>query len=102
MRTFYVYIMTNDWNTVLYTGVTNDLSSRVLQHKRREVSGFTQRYHVTKLIYYEEFQYVYDAIEREKQLKGWLRRKKDELIASMNPRWKDISDGWYSKEEMLV
>ncbi len=96
---YYVYIMTNKVNTTLYTGVTSELKGRVLQHKRKEADGFTKRYNINKLVYYEEFQYINDAIAREKQIKGGSRQKKIELIESMNPEWKDLSEGWYEKEE---
>ncbi len=80
---------------MLYIGVTGNLAGRVRQHKERVVEGYTKKYHVTKLVYFEEYQYVYDAIVREKQLKGWLRSKKDALVTSMNPKWRDLSDEWY-------
>ena len=97
-RHYCVYIMTNKANTTLYTGVTGELMGRVLQHKRKEVAGFTKRYNINKLAYYEEFQYINDAIAREKQIKGGSRQKKIDLIESMNPEWKDLSEGWYRKE----
>ena len=83
----YVYIMTNNSRT-LYIGVTADLCKRVSEHKRLFADGFTKRYKITKLIYFEEFSHIRYAIEREKQLKGWLRRKKIELIESVNPNGK--------------
>lgn len=86
---------------MLYIGITSHLEGRVRQHKEKQIDGYTSKYNVTKLVYFEEFQYVYDAIVREKQLKGWLRRKKDALISGMNPDWKDLSDGWYSTNESL-
>lgn len=82
---YYVYIMTNKINTVLYTGVSGNLKGRVLQHKNKEVSGFTSHYNISKLVYYEEYQYVYDVIAREKQLKNWKRKWKEDLIKNMNP-----------------
>ncbi len=85
----YVYIMTNNSRT-LYIGVTADLSKRISEHKRLFADSFTKRYKITKLIYFEEFSDIRYAIEREKQLKGWLRRKKIELIESVNPQWKEI------------
>jgi putative endonuclease len=93
LRQYYVYIMTNRSRT-LYTGVTNDLRRRVQEHKRKLVPGFTQRYNITQLVYYEETQDVRAAITREKQIKGWLRMKKVALIESLNPEWRDLSDEW--------
>jgi putative endonuclease len=75
----------------LYTGVTNDLARRVYQHKQRLVPGFTSRYNITRLVYYEPFGDIRDAIVREKQIKGWLRAKKIALIESMNPEWNDLN-----------
>jgi len=84
--------MTNKRNTVLYTGVTNDLKRRVYQHKEKLVEGFTKKYNITKLVYYEIFDNIKNAILREKQIKGGSRQKKIELINSMNPKWKDLYD----------
>lgn len=86
----YVYIMTNKNNTVLYTGVTSDLMNRVHEHKQKLVEGFTKKYNINKLIYYEAFDEIFEAIVREKQIKGWIRKKKIDLIESMNPEWKDL------------
>lgn len=94
-RSYYVYILATKYNKMLYIGVTGNLEGRVRQHKEKLVEGYTSTYNVTKLVYFEEYQYVYDAIAREKQLKGWLRRKKDALVTSMNPDWRDLSEGWY-------
>ncbi len=91
-RQSYIYIMTNQYNTVLYTGVTSDLQKRVWQHKEKLVEGFTQRYHVTKLVYYEIFTDIREAIAREKQIKGGSRQKKIDLIKSINPEWRDLYD----------
>ena len=82
--------MTNKWNTVLYTGVTSDLTKRIYEHKEKLVDGFTKKYNVTKLVYYEIFDEIMDAITREKQIKGWVRKKKTALIESENPEWKDL------------
>ncbi len=87
---YYVYIMGSQ-SGVLYTGVTNDLPRRVQEHKQQSVPSFTAKYNVTKLLYYEAADTAYPAITREKQIKGWLRKKKVELINSMNPDWKDLS-----------
>ena len=89
-RQSYVYLLTNKYNTVLYTGVTSDLKKRVWQHKEKLVKGFTQKYHVDKLVYYEVFADIRDAIAREKQIKGGSRQKKVDLINGMNPDWRDL------------
>lgn len=86
--------MTNRSKT-LYTGVTNDLTRRVYEHKNKMVEGFTKKYNITTLVYFEETRDVQAAIEREKQIKGWLRNKKVALIESVNSEWKDLSEGWY-------
>jgi putative endonuclease len=90
-----VYILTNKSNTVLYIGVTSDLESRVSEHKLKINTGFTSKYNCNKLVYYEEFQWIQDAIAREKQLKAGSRQKKIDLIIADNPSWSDLSDGWY-------
>ncbi len=82
--------MTNKYNTVLYVGVTNDLVRRVYEHKNKLVKGFTAKYNIVKLVYYETHEDIKEAIKREKQIKGWLRAKKEELIKTMNPSWKDL------------
>src|SRR5437867_703663 len=89
--------MANPWSHVLYTGVTNDLPKRVLQHKLRELPGFTQKYNVTSLVYFEKLDGPKAAIEREKQIKSWSREKKLALIRSVNPDMRDLSEGWYSE-----
>ena len=89
-KSFYVYILANKSNKVLYTGITNNLSRRIYEHKQKLVKGFTSKYKVNKLVYYEVFDDPYNAISREKQLKGWLRKKKIELVNSFNPTWKDL------------
>ena len=88
---YFVYISTNYTNTVLYTGITNNLERRIAEHQSESIEGFTKRYHVTKLVFYEEFQNVTDAIGAEKKIKGWTRKKKIELIQDLNPDWKDLS-----------
>ena len=95
MRTYYVYIMASR-SRVLYTGVTNDLARRVYEHKRSLISGFTSRYHITRLVYFEQFDNVRDAIAREKQLKGWVRSRKTRLIERKNPAWEDLADAWFA------
>ncbi len=89
---YYVYIMTNKYNTVLYTGVTNDMVKRVYEHKNKIVKGFTAKYNINKLVYFEHTTDVGAAIAREKQIKAGSRAKKIALIESMNPQWKDLSE----------
>lgn len=90
MKNYYVYILANWNNKVLYIGVTNNLIRRVYEHKNELVEGFTKKYKIHKLVYYEITSDVYSAISREKQLKGWKREKKNELVNIMNPDWKDL------------
>ena len=92
---YYVYIMTNTHNTILYTGMTNNLYRRVHEHKNGTGSTFTQKIKLHKLVYYEVGENVHAVIAREKQIKGMLRSKKMELIRRMNPEWKDLSEGWF-------
>jgi putative endonuclease len=89
-RQYCVYIMTNNYNTVLYTGVTNNLKRRVLEHKSKLKESFTKKYNVTKLVYYEVTDDIHAAIIREKQIKGGSRQKKLDLVNSLNPEWKDL------------
>ena len=89
---YYVYILTNSTNKVLYIGVTNDIKRRWYEHNNELVDGFTKRYHVHKLVYVEETNSIEDAIAMEKQLKGWIRKKKNDLIESINPNWIDLSE----------
>jgi len=96
VKTYYVYIMTNKSRT-LYTGVTGNLEKRVSQHKLKLIPGFTSRYHLARLVYYETCNDVRAAIQREKQIKGWLRAKKVALIIAHNPAWRDLSEDWYGK-----
>ena len=93
MRTYYTYILTNNSGT-LYIGVTNDLHRRMNEHRERRNEGFTARYNIHRLVYFETTRYVLDAIRREKEWKGWKRARKIALINSMNPGWKDLSAGW--------
>ena len=89
--TYYVYILTNKHNTVLYTGVTKDLGRRVYEHKiHADPNSFTAKYKIDRLVYYEETSDVYAAIEREKQIKSWSRKRKTDLIFEMNPHWVDL------------
>ena len=89
---YYVYILTNNFNTIMYIGVTNDLRRRLNEHKTEQIEGFTKKYHIHKLVYFEEYSDIDDAIEREKQLKRWVRRKKDFLVETQNPNWDDLGE----------
>ena len=94
---YYVYIVSSR-TKVLYIGVTNSMERRMWEHKTGFTKGFTQRYKIDRLVYYEETEDVWAAIEREKQLKGWVRRRKVALVESGNPEWDDLSETWYSGE----
>jgi putative endonuclease len=87
---FFVYIMASPSGT-LYIGMTNNLTRRVQEHKSSEIDGFSKKYGCTKLVYFEETQYVYNALSREKELKKWNRKKKEELIKTLNPHWNDLA-----------
>ena len=91
---FYVYILANWNNAVLYVGITNNLVRRIYEHKNTLVNGFTKRYNVDKLVYYEQGTDVHAAIAREKEIKKWRREKKNKLVMTMNPEWKDLSLEW--------
>jgi putative endonuclease len=91
MKAFYVYMMTNRSRVVLYTAITNSLMRRVSQHQNSEIKGFTKRYKVDRLIYYERFNNPRDAIAREKEIKGWRREKKNALVGRTNPKWVDLT-----------
>ncbi len=91
---YHVYIMTNKSGT-LYTGIANNIRKRVYEHKNKLILGFTKKYNISCLIYFETFGDVYSAIAREKTIKGWLRKKKIELIRETNPDWKDLAEDWY-------
>jgi putative endonuclease len=93
-RTFYVDILTNWNNHVMYIGVTNNLERRLCEHKNKLVDGFTNKYNVTKLVYYEHGSDARAAITREKEIKKWRREKKDKLVMTMNPQWMDLSLEW--------
>ncbi len=86
----YVYLLANQTNSVLYVGVTSNLKKRVYEYQHRLVDGFTKKYNVDKLVYYEIFDSIENAILREKQIKGWIRKRKNELIESNNPRWNEL------------
>lgn len=89
---YFVYILTNKTNKVMYIGVTNDLTRRVREHQSEQIEGFTKKYHVHKLVYFEEYTEINDAIAREKKIKGWKRSKKNELVEAKNPTWNDWSN----------
>ena len=91
-NTYYIYIMSSLNNTTLYIGVTNDIERRVKEHKSGTITGFTQKYNCVKLVYYEKYSDIEQAIEREKKLKRWRREKKDWLISTMNPELKDLAE----------
>jgi putative endonuclease len=94
MRDYFVYIMASRSRN-LYTGVTNDLARRVCEHRAGLIAGYTSRYRVTRLVYFEQTPDVRSAIEREKQIKSWRREKKVQLIQAVNPTWKDLSEDWF-------
>jgi len=92
-KTYYVYMLTNKTRSTLYTGMTGNLQQRVDQHKNKDIEGFSKRYNLRYLVYYEEHDSPIDAIQREKQIKEWKRAWKDELVESINPAWRDLSEG---------
>jgi len=91
MNYYYVYILSNWNNKVVYTGVTNNLERRMYEHKNKLIEGFSKKYNLTKLVYFEQFTNVNDAISREKEIKNWRREKKNALIETINISWKDLS-----------
>ena len=93
-RRYYVYLLTNWDNRVIYVGVTNDLTRRIYEHKNKLVEGFTKTYNVDKLVYFEETNDVNSALAREKEIKKWRREKKNNLVLRMNPKWNDLSKEW--------
>lgn len=93
MKQYYVYIMANR-SRMLYTGVTNDLRRRVYVHRHKWIEGYTSKYNIKILVYYEATSDIRAAIAREKEIKGWLRKKKVALVESVNPTWQDLSAGW--------
>ena len=94
MNHYWVYMITNSRNTVLYTGVTNNLERRMYEHKNKLIKGFSERYNLHKLVYCEATNDINAAIAREKQIKGWLRSRKNALVNENNPAWDDLSVGW--------
>lgn len=97
-RRYYVYVLTNRSGT-LYTGVTNDLMRRVSEHKAGKVDGFTKRYRINRLVYFEDTSDIHAALQREKQIKGWTRLKRVNLVNSINPKWRDLSDDWFEDSQ---
>ena len=95
VRTYWIYILASR-SRVLYTGVTNDLGRRVCKHKQGIIPGFTQKYRVTRLVYFEQFGDIREAIAREKQIKGWVRARKVKLIEGSNAAWADLAQNWFS------
>jgi putative endonuclease len=103
-KTFHVYILSSRSRN-LYIGMTSDLVTRVFDHKTKKYDSFTAKYNIDRLVYSEEYPTAFEAIQREKQLKGWVRERKIALIEERNPAWEDLSEGWYSKaavEEALA
>jgi putative endonuclease len=100
-RRYYVYIVASR-SLNFYTGVTNNIYQRALQHKRGEIEGFTKRYNINRLVYYEVFQHIGNAIARERQIKAWTRAKRLALIKSMNPAWQDLAESWGEKVELQI
>jgi len=98
---YYVNMLANWSNKVIYTGMTNNLERRIYEHKHKLVKGFTEKYNINKLVYFESTTDVTAAILREKQIKGWTRSKKNELIKMMNPQWKDLSRDFYYEDSSL-
>jgi len=91
---YYVYLLTNWNNKVIYVGVTNDLERRVYEHKNKLMGGFTKKYNLNKVVYFEETNDVQGAIAREKEIKRWRREKKNQLVSKLNPKWEDLSLKW--------
>ena len=91
-KSYYVYLLTNWNNRIMYVGVTNDLSRRLYEHKNKLIAGFTAKYNLSKLVYFEEAQDVNVAIAREKEIKKWRREKKNQLVNGDNPLWQDLSE----------
>ncbi len=100
-KRYYVYIMASR-SLTLYTGVTGDIYQRALQHRTGEIEGFTRRYNINRLVYYETFKYVNNAIAREKQIKARTRAKRLALIKTMNPAWQDLAEGWGEPTKLQI
>ena len=99
MKDYFVYIVTNKDGTVLYIGMTNNLERRIYEHKHKLVPGFTTKYNLHRLVYFEHGNDVTSVIAREKELKGWLRSKKKALVTSFNPEWRDLSMDWQTSRD---
>ena len=100
-KRYYVYIMASR-SLTLYTGVTGNIYQRALQHRAGEIDGFTKKYHINRLVYYETFKYVNNALAREKQIKAWTRAKRLALIKTMNPAWQDLAEGWGEPTKLQI
>jgi len=100
-RRYYVYVMASR-SLNIYTGITDDIYRRALEHKSGTIEGFTKRYNINRLVYYERFKYVNNAIAREKQIKAWTRAKRLALIRGSNPTWQDLAEGWGEKIELQI
>ena len=100
-RRYCVYIMASR-SLNLYTGVTDNIFRRALEHKSGKIEGFTKKYHINRLVYYETFKYIGNAIAREKQIKAWTRAKRIALIKSLNPTWQDLAEGWGERIELQI
>ena len=98
MQEYFVHMLSNKYNNVLYVGVTNNIRRRILEHKQKDVYGFTSKYNCTKLVWYEKHTQVNEAIRREKQIKKWLRSWKNEMIETHNPAWTDLAADWFLKK----
>ena len=98
MNQYWVYMLTNRWKNVLYTGVTNSLEKRIWQHRNKAVPGFTKKYNCDRLVHFEEYDRIEQAIAREKEVKGWVRIKKNALVNAKNPEWNDLAADWYPDE----
>jgi putative endonuclease len=100
-KRYYVYIMASR-SLTFYTGVTGDIYNRALQHKAGEIEGFTKKYSINRLVYYETFKYVNNALAREKQVKAWTRAKRLALIKTMNPTWQDLAEDWGERTRLQI
>ena len=98
---YFVYILTNWNNKVMYVGVTNNLERRLYEHKNKLADGFTKKYNINKLVYFDSTTDVKSAITREKQIKGWVRKRKNELVETLNPTWGDLSESWKEIDSSL-
>ena len=99
MNEYWVYLLTNRWLTVIYTGVTRSLQKRIWEHKNKLIPGFTKKYNCDRLVHFERYDRIEQAIAREKQIKGWIRAKKNALVETSNPEWRDLAEDWYTNEQ---